>query len=601
MNDHEKNRRGGGMASAIGRRKPGVSLDTISTDLSAVGAALHEAHPQSYPAERGHRLTATPLRREFAREFELTLVILLCTASFVLLIVCASVANLSVARTMRREREFGLRAALGASRSRVFRQLVTESLILSLMGGAAGLLLAFVGLDLLVGYARRFTARAGEIRIDTTVLLFTLTISLVTGLAAGTIPALSRRLGHGSAALYKNLLASTTRRDLRRTLIVAQVAASFMLLIGAGLMLRSLWKLTGVDPGFNTDRVLTMQIDMNFSKHVGTRQRAAHLERLESALRDLPGVAHVGVTGSIPFLEGAGGMQEAFEIEGQPIEGNAGRRASLLLASDDYFQAMNIPLLRGRVFTSSDSLGSQRVVIINRSLARRYWQDRDPIGQRISPHGGEPWITIVGVVADVRQQLALEPVDEFYVPVRQFPWVTTNWVIRANADLDTLAPLVRNAVYAVDPDQPIHRLRTLEDVRAASLAPPALTATLLGLFAALALVITAAGIAGVVAFSVSQRAQEFGVRLAFGARPGDVVSMVLGEGIRLAITGLAVGLVGAFFLGGLLSTMLFGVEPTDAFTYVAVSLMLIGVAAVASLLPALRAASVDPIQTLRTT
>jgi putative ABC transport system permease protein len=294
-------------------------------------------------------------------------------------------------------------------------------------------------------------------------------------------------------------------------------------------------------------------------------------------------------------------MQEAFEIEGQPIEGNAGRRASLLLASDDYFQAMNIPLLRGRVFTSSDSLGSQRVVIINRSLARRYWQDRDPIGQRISAHGGEPWITIVGVVADVRQQLALEPVDEFYVPVRQFPWVTTNWVIRANADLDTLAPLVRNAVYAVDPDQPIHRLRTLEDVRAASLAPPALTATLLGLFAALALVITAAGIAGVVAFSVSQRAQEFGVRLAFGARPGDVVSMVLGEGIRLAITGLAVGLVGAFFLGGLLSTMLFGVEPTDAFTYVAVSLMLIGVAAVASLLPALRAASVDPIQTLRTT
>jgi putative ABC transport system permease protein len=595
MNPREAGRRGSGMASAIGRRKAGVELQRIEADLSNVAARLQREHPSAYPVERGHRLTAVPLRREFTRNFEATLIVLLATTGFVLLIVCASVANLSVARTMRRDRELALRTALGASRARLLRQLVTESLMLAIMGGVAGLLLAGVGMDLLVEYSRRFTARASEIRIDTAVLLFTLGLSLTTGLAAGTIPACSRRFGPGAAATHGR--GAGGRRELRRALIVAQVAASFMLLVGAGLMLRSLWKLATVDPGFSTRQTLTMQIDMNFSRYTTARARSAYLDRLLTRLRDLPGVAAVGVTGAIPFQEHSGEHAESFQIEGiEPGDQITGPRASLMLASEDYFRAMEIPLLAGRDFTAADDLDAPGVVIVNRSLAERYWPGADPIGKRVSGDGGRHWNTVVGVIADVRQQLALEPVEELYVPMRRWPWVTTNWVIRAAADLETLGPLVRDAVHAVDPEQPVYRLRPFDDVRAASLAPPRLTATLLGLFAGLALLITATGIAGVIAFSVSQRTQEFGVRVAFGARRWDVVTLVLGEGIRLATAGLALGVLGAIFL----ASLLFGVETTDAATYVAVSSMLLCVAALACLLPALRAASINPIDALRT-
>ena len=270
-----------------------------------------------------------------------------------------------------------------------------------------------------------------------------------------------------------------------------------------------------------------------------------------------------------------------------------------MIASDDYFRAMDIALLRGRFFAPSDTIGSDEVAVVNRLFAARHWPEEDPIGQRLSADGGRTWVTVIGVVADVRQQLALEPVDEVYAPVRQIPYVTTNWAIRSPIDPGVLAPLVRDAVHDVDRDQPIHRLRTLDAVRAASLAPPRLTTTLLGLFAALALVITAAGIAGVIAFSVSQRTQEFGVRVALGASRSDVVTMVVGEGVRLALAGLAIGLIGAVVLGALLSTVLFGVGPLDGLTYLAVSSVLLAVAGLACLLPALRAASIDPMTALR--
>ena len=601
MSPGDRERRGSGMASALGRRRPGQSLAQAQADLASVAQSLQKDHPESYRADRDHALTGVPLRREFTRQFEATLLILAGTAGFVLLIVCASVANLAVARTMRRDRELALRTALGASHGRLLRQLLTESLMLSLAGGAAGLLLAFVGMDLLVQYAARFTPRATEVRIDATVLLFTLAVSLLTGIVAAILPAMSRRLGPARAAISAPAHAATRHSDLRRSLIVAEVAASFMLLIGAGLTVRSLLELTGVDPGFSTDHVLTMQIDMNFTKYRTPVERAAYLDRLQSRLQQLPGVARVGATGTIPLLEQAGGALDPLLVAGQDTDNlSAGPRASLMIASDDYFHAMGIPLLAGRFFGPSDNLQSPGVVLVNRSFAARNWPEDDPIGQRVSANGGRTWLTVVGVVADVRQQLALEPVDEVYAPIRQVPYVTTNWAIRSRVEAADLAPLVREAVRATDPDQPIHRLRTLDDVRTASLAPPRLTATLLGLFAALALVITATGIAGVIAFSVSQRTQEFGVRVALGASRSNVVSMVVGEGLRLAVTGLAIGLIGAVVLGAVLSTVLFGVGPLDAVTYVSVSSVLLGVAALACLLPALRAASVDPMTALRT-
>ena len=590
-------RRGGGMAAAFGRRAPGTPVEATTAELDAIGQQLTATYPLAYPANRGHRLTATPLRREFTRGFESTLLFLLGTAGFVLLIVCASVANLAIARALRRDREFALRAALGASRSRLLRQLVTESVMLSFAGGAAGLLLAFVGRSLLVSYVERFTTRAVEIRIDGTVLVFTLVVSLVTGLVAGTLPALSRRLNRRPVTVPGPT--PVARRDIRRALIVAQVAASFMLLIGAGLMLRSLMKLAGVDPGFNADSVLTLQIDMNFSKYRDAAERAAYLDRILTSLREIPGVSEVGASGTIPFLEGAGQALSSFVVQGRQVErGHDVPRATVLFASDGYFQAMGIPLVSGRFFTRHDTLDEPLVAIVNRSLAERYWPDTDPVGQRISGDGVE-WHTIVGVVENVRQQLSLDPRDEIYAPMGQMPYLTSNWAIRSTRDLTELGPLVRAAVQRVEPDQPIYRMRPLTELRSASLAPPRLTAALLGIFALLALVITATGIAGVIAFSVTQRTQEFGVRVALGANRRDVVSMVVAEGLRLTLTGLAIGAAAALLLSGGLSTMLFRIEPTDTVTYVAVSSVLLLVASAACLLPALRAASVNPIDALR--
>ncbi len=594
MNTDRAGERGGGMASAIGRRRPGASLEDVRAELAHIGRTLRSSYPDAY---RGNapQFTADPLRREFTRTFEPTLVVLLCTSGFVLLIVCASVANLAVARAMRRGRELSLRAALGASRTRLLRQLVTESVLLAVAGGAAGLLLAFMGTALLTDYAARFTSRATEIRIDRTVLLFTLAVSIAAGVTSGTLPGLSRwrlhRPGTG---------ASASTRDMRRALMIAQVAASFMLLIGAGLMVRSLAKLTGVNPGFSSDHVSTMQIDLNFSKYADVLQRAAFHDRLLEELEHIPGVTSVGAAGTIPFLERSGKSLDRFIIEGRLVPEESRRpQAGLLFASENYFRTIDVPLLAGRFFTPEDDLDAPGVVIVNRSLAERYWPGGDPTGQRISGDGSQ-WYTIVGVVGDVRQQLALPPMDEIYSPLRQSPYVTTNWVIRTEREPSEMAGAIRDAVYVLDPEQPIYRMQPLDELRAASLAPPRLTATLLALLALLALAITAAGIAGVIAFSVTQRTQEFGVRVALGARRTDVVSMVLAEGVRLTAVGLGLGAAGALLLSELLSSMLYGVAPTDGVTYLAVSSTLLLVATLACLLPALRAASVDPMRALRT-
>jgi predicted permease len=598
MSASQLDRRGSGMAEALGRRRPGVTMAQVANDLERISHAWQAADPAAYPAARGHGLTAVPLRREFSRNFESTLVVLLCTAGFVLLIVCASVTNLGVARTMRRERELALRSALGATRARIFRQVMTEGVVLSVAGAVAGLLVATAAADLLMSYAARFTVRASEIRVDRSVMAFTLALSLTIGFVGSLLPALSRRR-LSVPDDNRSGRAPARHADIRRALIVAQVAASFMLLVGAGLTIRSLMKLTGVDPGFRSAEVLTFQLDMNFTKYKTAPEQVAFLERVEARLRGVPGVSVVGAAGTLPFLDRSGVAAGRFRIEGEPETAPPSGRASILLASDDYFRAIVVPLLAGRFFTAADDLDSDKVVIVNETLARRHWPGTSAIGKRIG--GGGYWPTIVGVVGSVRQQLSLQPVDEIYLPMRQEPYVTTNWALRSSVDLQTLAPAVREAIYDVDADQPVHRLQPLDDIRVASLAPPRLTATLLGLFAALALLITAAGIAGVIAFSVSQRTQEFGVRVALGARRAEVASMVVGEGVRLAAKGLALGAVGALLLGGLLSTLLFGIGPTDSITYLSVSSVLLIAAALACLVPALRAAAVDPMQALRTT
>ena len=584
------------MMRAFARVKPGVTKEKVGADLAVVAAGLQTSYPEVYRETDGYRTIAIPLEEELTRSFKTTLLVLLGTAGFVLLIVCASVANLTLARMVRREREIAIRSVLGASRTRLVRQLLTESTLLALIGGLLGVAFASWGLDLLIAYAERFTPRAAEIGIDRNVLLFTFLISVATGLVFGSVPALGAAAGI-APALRDGGRNTQNRQSVRSVLIVVQVAASFMLLIGAGLTLRTVINLQRVNPGFETDNLLTMRIDLNFSKYRG-EQVPAFWERLEERLKSEPGVLAAAGSGTFPLND-----QETFngplQIEGREIAPNAPRpRVNYHLATADYFSTIGQPLLAGRAFTSTDRRRENLVVIINKTMARHYWPGEDPVGKRIRG-GGERWATIVGVVADTLQQLNEPAHDEVYSPMLQSSLLSTTWLLRTNVDPQIMERQVKNAVHAIDPNQPVDHFRTVAEVRSASLAPWRLTAALLGLFALLALVITATGIAGVIAFSVNQRTQEFGIRMALGAQRGSVLTMVLRQGISLVLIGLAIGMAGALALTRLLTTLLFGVEPTDALTYLAVSMVLVAVAAAACLIPARRAATVDPMVALR--
>jgi predicted permease len=587
------------MVSAFGRVRVGVTLEKARADLDIVATRLRKDFPNFYPATQGYRTAATPLQEELTRSFKTTLLVLLGTAGFVLLIVCASIANLTLARMVRREREIAVRIALGASKLRLVRQLLTESTLLAVIGGGLGLLLAAWGAELLAVYAEGFTTRAAEISIDRTVLLYTLAVSIATGLVFGSVPAFAGRLG-SAPALHSSGRSTQVSHGMRSGLIVVQVAVSFMLLIGAGLTVRTLINLQRVDPGFRTDNILTSRLDLNFTKYRDAfTDRVPFWERLDERLRAIPGVISVGGAGTFP-LNDQGPFPRSIMLEGVQYPAEAARpRVDLRVVTPGYFETLGQPLITGRAFQPSDRGRDNPVVIVGRTMAQHYWPGENPIGRRISGNNGRTWSTVVGVVADTRQQLNRPAGDELYVPMFQSGQMTSNWLIRTTIDPATMARQVREAVYSIDPNQPVDHFRTLAEVRGSTLDSPRLTATLLGLFAVLALVITATGIAGVIAFSVNQRTQEFGVRMALGAPRGSVLGMVLRQGLRLVLAGLAIGMGGAIVLTRVMTTLLFGVEPTDALTFLAVSMVLVSVAAAACLIPARRAASVDPMVALR--
>jgi putative ABC transport system permease protein len=597
------------MVSVFARVREDVKLSKARADLDLVAARMESEHPTEYPKARGFRVSAVPLRDELTRSFKTTLLVLLGTAGFVLLIVCASLANLMLARMVRREREVAIRGALGASRLRLLRQLLTESTLLALAGGLVGLGLARWGVALLVVFVERFTPRAAEITIDQTVLAYTFIISVATGIVFGSAPALN-----GSLSIAPSIGSggrTTERRPtLRNGLIVLQVAASFMLLIGAGLTIRSLVKLQQVDPGFTTDNILTFRIDLNFTKYDETSKRGMFWQRVSEQLKTIPRVGNVGGAGTFPLNERAP-FSQSLLIRGREDAMNEARaRVDVRLATPTYFDTIGQPVMSGRSFRADEPVAARQdtgateaprigSVMINQSLARHYWPGQDPIGQLVSGNGGRTWSSIIGVVADARQQLRDPVRDELYLPLFQTGQLTTNWLVHSSADPAAMERQIREAVHAIDPDQPVENFRMLADVRSASLASPTLTATLLGLFGLLALVITAAGIAGVVAFSVNQRTQEFGIRMALGAARTNVLGMVLRQGLQLVAIGLALGAGGALILTQVLTTLLFDVRPTDGITYLAVSVGLMLVALGACLVPARRAASVDPMVALR--
>jgi predicted permease len=594
--------RGARMVRLFGLLKPGVRPLEAQADLSVVAASMQAGAPDFYPRNARIEARAQPLREELTREARPTMWLLLVAAAFVLVIACASVANLNLARMARRERELSIRAAMGAGRARLFRQLLTESLLLSLAGGGLGLLLAAGLMRTLTTFSSRFTPRASEIGIDTAVLLFTLATTLLTTVVSGSMPALAGRrdLVEGMKEGAGTGIAAGTRGRARGALIIAQFAVSFVLLIGAGLMLRSLDNLRAVDAGFQPEHVLTMSVYLNFAKYTDGAKQVQFFDALLDRVRAQPQVSAAAMSLTLP-LDREVQSNGAFRIEGRPANpGEKALMADLRVVSPGYFRTLGIPVVAGREFTRWDGPQNVPVVMVNQAIARHRWPGEDPVGCRVSFDDGQTWATVVGIVGDTREAGLDQPAgDGIYLPLAQNPLLQGTLIARTGGDPMDVARALVQQMYAIDPDQPAGKIRSLETVRADSIAAPRLVARLLGIFAAIALLIAATGIGGVIALAVSQRTHEFGVRLAIGATPLDIVRMVLGEGLRLAAAGAGLGLLGALALSGILKGVVFGIAPTDPLTFAVVTAVLVLSAVVACLLPAHRAAGVDPLVALR--
>jgi predicted permease len=591
--------------AVFGKMRPGASLDQTQQEVSAIAGRLAKQYPDSYPAEAQYAIRATSLKEELIKDARPAFVVLIVTAGLVLLIVCANVANLSLARVLKREHEWAIRNAVGASRSRLLRQMVTESTILSLVGGSLGILLAKVGLDVLIPFAARFTPRAIEISLDAHVLTFSFGLTLFTGILFGSIPTMysqasvSSGLKDGSRPITGGHRA---RQRLRGALVVAQVAISFALMVGAGLLLLSFYKLTRVDLGYEPRNVLTMLVDLDWSRYKDEKD----LRRFQNSLLEKVQANPAVVSAAMAFVFPLDGKDlrrmttGTFQIEGRRrAPGEAAPVFDFRAVSPGYFRTVGLPLLRGRLFTETDTEKAPYVTILNQSMARHYWGNQDPIGQRISSDGKE-WLTIVGIVGDVRQYgLDKPPADEIYVTLAGSPVSSASLLVRTQKDPMRMAHDLAAIVYSIDPNQPVAEIRTLEQARQMALAPPRLMSALVGAFALLALVITAAGIAGVMGLFVSERTREIGIRMALGATRGSVLGMVLRQGMTLIVIGMALGFTLALNGTHLLQGLLFGIEPSDPLTMAGVTVLLLIVAAATCYGPARRATSVDPMMALR--
>jgi putative ABC transport system permease protein len=604
----------------VARLKEGVTLEQARTEMDAIAARLEEQYPNT---NIGGRVSITPLYENVVRGIRPALLVLLGAVGFVLLIACANVANLLLARAAARQKEIAVRTALGASRTRLIRQLLTESVLLSLAGGALGLVLANWGVDLIVAVSPNNIPRVAEIGLDSRVVIFTLAVSMLTGIIFGLVPALQASKPDLNETLKDAGRGSTGglhRQIVRRVLVVAEVALSLVLLVGAGLTIRSFYRLGQVNPGFSTDNLLTLQVSLPAAKYPTPEQRLNFYEQTRERIAALPGVQSAAVATGLPL--GNNGNQTSFTIEGQP-DPPPGETPlmEVVYISPDYLKTMNIPLLAGRAFSYDDKQSAQAdllpgraadsagrdspgVLIIDETFAKRYWPDEDPIGKRVRFGGrgrDNPLLTVVGIVGRVKMEGLNVDSNRVqgYLPYMRGPWNSMTFVARTAGDPQNLAAAARQEVLAVDGDLPVFSVRTLEQIQADSVAPQRLNMLLLGIFAGVALILAGVGIYGVMAYSVTQRTHEIGIRMALGARRGDVVKLVVGQGMLLSLVGVALGLGAAFALTRVMSSLLFEVSATDPATFFGISALLVGVALVACFVPALRASRVDPMVALR--
>ncbi|HEX7049883.1 MAG TPA: ABC transporter permease [Longimicrobiales bacterium] len=600
-----ENSRGAWYLSVVGRLAPGVSEEQAASRVAAIGRRLEKAYPQ---VNTNVGMTVLSLHDAMVGDVRTALWVLLGAVGFVLLIACANVANLLLARAASREGELAVRAALGAGRGRLIRQLLTESLILGALGGAAGLLLAVWGTGFLVALQPRNVPRLDEVTVDGTVIAFTAAIALLTGLLFGLVPALQTARTELAATLReggRGALAAKGSARVRNALVVAEMALAVILLAGAGLLINSFARLQRVDPGFRAEGALAFRLSLPGVAYNEESARAAFYDRLIERLEALPGVRSAGAIMALP-LSGFS-FTFTFNVEGrEPAQPGSDQSLQTRVVTPGYFRTMGIPLLRGRAFTAQDRADAPQVVLISESAVRRYFPDEDPIGRRITlgwgRGPGRPNVggVIVGVVGDVKQfELAEEQSAVVYVPHAQVPVGGMTLVVRTAVPPLTLAGAVRREVGALDADLPIAELRTLEQLVARSISQPRFYMLLLAVFAGVALALAAIGTFGVMTYAVAQRTREIGIRMALGADPGSVRRLVVGRALALAATGLGVGLLGALALTRLLGSLLYGVTATDPLTYGAVALTLIGVAFLAGYLPARGATRVDPTVALR--
>jgi putative ABC transport system permease protein len=589
----------------IGRLKPGVALEQAQAELSTIAAALAKQHPDT---NTDFGAIIRPLRENLVGDVSSALYILFGAVGCVLLIAIANVANLLLARATVRAKEIALRSALGASRARVIRQLLTESVVLSALGGLLGLIFAAWGTDLLVRLVPQNIPRIADIQLDAMVLGFTILVSLVTGVLFGLAPAFQASRLDLQTALNESGRGSTAggtmRHRLRSVLVIAEVALALLLLTAAGLLLQSFARLSRVDPGLQPERVFTAFISLPDAAYPRPDDVKAFHNQLLPRLGSLPGVQAASTILPLP-LSGSN-ITTSFDIEERPMPKGQQPASPARIASPDYFKAMGVPLLRGRLFDNSDQRNSKLVMLVNQRFAEKYFPGADPIGKRITPGmssdpGDPPVREIVGVVGNVKHRsLRDEVTPEMYIPATQMPSGMTYLVVRTNlADAASLSTAVRSEVAQIDADVVLTSVRVFEDYVARSLARPRFNALLLAIFAGVALLLTAIGIYGVMAYSVAQRRQEIGIRMALGAQKGDVLRLVIGGGMKLTAIGVGIGLTAAFALTRVLNALLYGVKPFDAPTLIAVAILLSLIALLACWLPARRAAGVNPLIALR--
>jgi predicted permease len=600
--------------NVVGKLKPGIAFAEAQAEMEAITARLRREHPDFYPANGGLTFDIVPLQEQVVGDVRRALLILIAAVGFVLLVACANVANLQLSRALARHKEIAVRAALGASRGRIVRQLLTESVLLAVGGGALGLVFAVWSLEGIRALGARSVPRLGEIAVNADVLLFTLAVSVVSGIVFGLVPALRvcrlnlhdnlKDASRGSAGASALWGAAGRGQNGRQLLVVAELALSVMLLIGAGLLIRSFARLQQVPSGFNAANLLTLELTMTGAKYDEPPAVLETYRQLWQRLAGLPGGVAAGGVSALPLSQMF--AWGPITVEGRPLApGEAFIYVDQRVVAGDYFRAMEIPLLQGRLFAEQDTRAHPRVVVIDDAMAHQVWPNEAAIGKRIRLGGidaqaSAPWLTIVGVVGRVKQY-TLDGASRIamYFPQTQVVGRGMNVVLRTDGDPAALAAAVRREIRTLDPDLPIYNVRTMAQRVAESLARRRFSMLLLTLFAALALGLATIGIYGVIAYLVAQGTRELGIRMALGATPRGILLMIVRHGLAVALVGVGAGLAGAFALTRFMSSQLFGVAAVDPATFLSVSLLLTSVASAASYIPARRAARIDPMLSLR--